>query len=467
MDAPSTYCVREVEPGGGAEMDLLRFAAVGSVDDGKSTLIGRLLFDTRQLFDDQVEAVAAASSRRGISELDLAFVTDGLRAEREQGITIDVAYRYAATPRRKFVIADCPGHVQYTRNMATGASTADLALVVIDATTGLREQTRRHACIAALLGVDQFIVCANKMDLVGWDRSAFDRVAGEMDALARRLGVVSTTVVPVSALHGDNVVEHSDATPWYEGPTVLQALESAPAGAWAAVRGSHRGTSARLPVQWVLRHPGGGRSYAGMVNGGPLRTGDEVVVLPGGRQTSVSRIETFDGPVDEALVGRSVSVHLAGDLDVSRGDLIASAEDPPDVATEMDATVCWFGERPLQAGDRFSIKHTTRVTPVRVVAVLARLEVNDIRLESAEDLDDNDIGVVRLEAATPLATDPYRNDRVTGSFVLIDETTHSTVAAGMVGRPELVATDEPGSESDREVPAAAARVGPPDPSEAA
>jgi sulfate adenylyltransferase subunit 1 len=421
----------------GGVMDLLRFAAVGSVDDGKSTLIGRLLFDTRQLFDDQVEAVAAASKRRGIGEVDLSFVTDGLRAEREQGITIDVAYRYAATPRRKFVIADCPGHIQYTRNMATGASTADLALVVVDATTGLREQTRRHACIAALLGVDQFLVCANKMDLVDWDQAAFDRVAQEMGALARRLGVVSTTVIPVSALHGDNVVERSGIAPWYQGPTVLEALESAPAGEWAAAHGSHRGTAARLPVQWVLRHPGGGRSYAGMINGGALRTGDEVVVLPEGRRTSVSRIETFDGPLERAPIGLSVSVHLADDLDVSRGDLIASAEEPPDVVTEFEATVCWFGERSLQAGDRLRIKHTTRVTPVKVTAVQARLDVNALQLEPVDELRDNDIGVVALATATSLAIDPYRRDRITGSFVLVDETTNATVAAGMVGRPEL------------------------------
>ena len=274
-------------PAGGPElgtdtMDLLRFATIGSVDDGKSTLIGRLLFDTRQLFDDQLSAIETASERRGLGDVDLSFVTDGLRAEREQGITIDVAYRYAATPHRKFVIADCPGHVQYTRNMATGASTADLALVLVDATAGLREQTRRHVCIAALLGVDQLIVCVNKMDLVGWDSAAYGRVEEEMRALARRLGIVSCTVIPISALNGDNVVEDSDAAPWYDGPTVLAALESAPAGGWATRHGSSRGSGSRLPVQWVLRHPAGGRSYAGMVSGGPLRVGDAVVVLPEG-----------------------------------------------------------------------------------------------------------------------------------------------------------------------------------------
>src|ERR1700728_1529411 len=317
-----------VEPPGasvatdGSGVDILRFAAIGSVDDGKSTLIGRLLFDTQQLFDDQLEAVSVASRRRGIAEMDLSLVTDGLRAEREQGITIDVAYRYAATPTRKYIIADCPGHVQYTANMATGASTADLALVVVDVTSGLREQTRRHTCITALLGVDQLIVVANKMDLVDWNRDAYENVAAQMQALARRLSIESCTVVPISALHGDNVVERSSAAPWYRGPTVLEALESAPAGGWASVHGTHVGTGARLPVQWVLRHHAG-RSYAGIVGGGALRPGDEVVVLPGGQRTTVRAVTTYDGVLNEAPVGVSVSVELDDDIDVSRGDLIA------------------------------------------------------------------------------------------------------------------------------------------------
>ena len=423
--------------GAGVAMDLLRFAAVGSVDDGKSTLIGRLLFDTRQLFDDQVAAVVAASARRGVGEVDLSFVTDGLRAEREQGITIDVAYRYAATPRRKFVIADCPGHVQYTHNMATGASTADLALVVVDAVNGLREQTRRHACIAALLGVDQFIVCANKMDLVGWEEAAYLQVVEEMAALAERLGVASCTVIPISALHGDNVVAPSDAAPYYGGPTVIEALESAPAGRWAAAHTRRGGGGTRLAVQWVLRHPKGGRSYAGMVNGGPLAAGDEVLVLPEGRRTRVRAIETFDGPLEVAPVGLSVSVTLADDLDVSRGDLLAAVDDPPAVRRELEATVCWFGERPLRVGDRLRVKHTTRTTPARVVEVRHRLDVHRLHLEPAEELADNDVGVAVLAAASPLAVDPYLRDRVTGSFVLVDEATNATLAAGMVGPPQL------------------------------
>jgi bifunctional enzyme CysN/CysC len=419
-------------------MDLLRFAAVGSVDDGKSTLIGRLLYDTRQLFDDQVAAVEAASARRGIGEVDLSFITDGLRAEREQGITIDVAYRYAATPRRKFVIADCPGHVQYTRNMATGASTADLALLVVDVVNGLREQTRRHACIAALLGVDQFIVCANKMDLVDWDELAYRKVTDDVRELATRLGVPAWQVIPVCALRGDNVVERSQAARWYEGPTVLGALEEAPAGAWASGHGTRSGVGARLPVQWVLRRPGGGRSYAGMVNGGALRAGDEVIVLPEGWRTTVTGIETYDGSLDEAPAGISVSVDLADDLDVSRGDLLAVTSDPPAVVKELVATVCWFSDRPLRGGDRLRVKHTTRTTPARVSAVRGRLDVTRLEIDPAAELANNEIGVVELTTAVPLAVDPYRRDRITGSFVLIDEGTNATVAAGMVGEPHLV-----------------------------
>jgi sulfate adenylyltransferase subunit 1 len=426
---------------GADTMDLLRFATIGSVDDGKSTLIGRLLFDTRQLFDDQVSAIETASERRGLGEVDLSFVTDGLRAEREQGITIDVAYRYAATPHRKFVIADCPGHVQYTRNMATGASTADLALVLVDATAGLREQSRRHVCIAALLGVDQLVVCANKMDLVGWDRSAYRRVADEVEALARRLGVTSCTVIPISALHGDNVVERSEAAPWYDGPTVLDALESAEAGGWAARQaGRHearRGGAARLPVQWVLRQPGGGRTYAGMVNGGPLDVGDSVVVLPQGARSTVRGIETADGPLQRADVGRSVSVRLTDHLDVSRGDLIATGENPPEVTDAFEATVCWFGEQPLRAGARLRLKHTTRVTPVMVEEVAGLFDVNDLRVAPSQEVAENDIAILRLRTATPLAVDLYEVDRVTGSFVLIDEQTFATVAAGMIGPPRL------------------------------
>ena len=411
-------------------MDLLRFAIIGSVDDGKSTLIGRLLNDTRQLFDDQIEALHTASRRRGLSEVELAFVTDGLRAEREQGITIDVAYRYAATPRRKFVIADCPGHVQYTRNMATGASTADLAVVVVDATAGLKEQTRRHLCIAALLGVRQVLLCVNKMDLAGWSADAFKAAVTEVEALAPALGITGVEAVPISALHGDNVAAPSEAAAWYDGSTVLDALEASPVA--MPVGGGYR-----LPVQWVLRHPGGGRGYAGMLAAGALRPGDEVVVLPAGAPSRVVSVDTFDGPLDEALPGQSVTVELADDLDVSRGDLLADPADAPTPTSELEATVCWFADAPLAPGRRLRIKHTTRTAPAVVTGLDGRLDVNTLEVGPAGDLAANDIGVVRLATGTPLAVDPYRLNRTTGSFVLVDETTNATVAAGMVGAPLL------------------------------
>jgi len=335
------------------------------------------------------------------------------------------------------VIADCPGHVQYTRNMATGASTADLALALVDATSGLREQSRRHICIAALLGVDQLVVCANKMDLVGWDKAAYQGIVDEMQNLARKLGIHSCTVIPISALNGDNVVERSDAAPWYDGPTVLDALESAQAGGWASQHGLRQGNGGRLPVQWVLRQPGGGRSYAGMVNGGPFRTGDPVVVLPEGHYSTIAAIETADGPIPRAEVGLSVSIKLDDEIDISRGDLISSLEEPPTVSDTFEATVCWFGEKPLVNGDRLRIKHTTRVTPVVVERIEGIFDVNALEMNEAEELAENDIGIVHLRTATPLALDTYKVDRITGSFVLIDDLTIATVAAGMVGRPSI------------------------------
>lgn len=376
-------------------MDLLRFAAIGSVDDEKSTLIGRLLHDTKQLFDDQIEAVQA-SRRRGVDGMDLSFVTDGLRAE--------------------------------------------------------REQTRRHVCIAALLGVRHFIVAANKMDRIDWDRSAYDRVVSERARLCHRLGVSSCVVVPVSALHGDNVAGRTEATPWYRGPTVLEALEQAPAGEWAGVHRTRAGSGARLPVQWVLRRPGGGRMYAGMINGGSLRTGDEVVVLLGGQRSTVTMLETMDGPRDEAQVGLSVPVELADDVDVSRGDLLAVADDVPDVVCEMVATICWFAGQPLSAGGRYRIKHTTRTTPARIVSVGGRLDLKRLELQPADALSENDIGVVTVAVAAPLVTDPYHRNRITGSFVLIDPASTATVAAGMVGPPDLHPRKDPDvslSASDR------------------
>ncbi len=416
--------------------DLLRLATIGSVDDGKSTLVGRLLVDTRQLFDDQLDAVVNASERRGIGDLDLAFVTDGLRAEREQGITIDVAYRYAATPTRKFIVADCPGHVQYTRNMATGASTADLALAVVDVTHGLREQTRRHLCIAALLGVRHLVVAVNKMDVVRWSPTAFRSVADEIETLAGDLDFATVVAVPTSALLGDNVVETSDNTTWYHGPTVLAALEEAPASSWASARG------ARLPIQWVLRQPGGGRTYAGMVAGATLGTGDLVTLLPAGIVTRITELNTLHaGSVASAVPGLSIDVALADETDAGRGDLLAAAP-LPRVTRTLEATVCWFADRALGAGSRLRLKHTTRTTPVRIDTVTGVVDVDTLRVTPGDELRANDIGILTLTAADDLVVDDYRENRVTGSFILIDEATNATVAAGMVGYPGFVASPQ-------------------------
>ena len=415
-----------------ATKDLLRLATIGSVDDGKSTLIGRLLVDTRQLFDDQLDAVAAASERRGFGDFDLSFVTDGLRAEREQGITIDVAYRYATTPTRKFIIADCPGHVQYTGNMATGASTADLALVVLDVASSLKEQTRRHLCIAALLGVRSIIVAVNKMDTVEWSELAFARVTDQIEVLSRELGFTSTIMVPVSALYGDNVVEGSSNISWYHGPTVLEALEASESGSWETAQG------ARLPIQWVLRQPGGGRTYAGIVSGEAFHVGDRVTLLPANVETSIAAIN-FGGEARlEAAVGVAADLDLADETDAGRGDLIATPP-LPTVTRDLEATICWFGEQPLSVnGHRLRLKHTTRSTPVRVRRIGGLVVIVSLTVVPADSLSTNEIGLVSLQTADPLVVDDYREDRVTGSFVLIDEVTNATVAAGMVGHASFL-----------------------------
>ena len=410
-----------------AHKDLLRLATVGSVDDGKSTLIGRLLVDTRQLFDDQLDAVVAASEKRGVGDLDLSFVTDGLRAEREQGITIDVAYRYAATPSRKFIIADCPGHIQYTRNMATGASTADLALVVLNVAHGLKEQSRRHLCIAALLGVRSIVVAVNKMDEVNWSESAYQGVVDELDTLANELGFESVISIPVSALLGDNVVDPSHNTPWFDGPTVLHALENSQAGSWSGAEG------ARLPIQWVLRQPGGGRTYAGMLNGANLQVGDVVTLLPANIATTITAINSGSGPRELATTGLSIDVALDAETDAGRGDLIATAP-LPTVTKEFAATICWFGEAPLRVGQRLRLKHTSKVTPVRISALTGVVDIATLAIDANTMLQTNEIGLATLQSADALVVDDYRDNRVSGSFVLIDEVTNATVAAGMVGR---------------------------------
>ena len=412
---------------------LLRLAAVGAVDDGKSTLIGRLLHDADQLTDDQLTALETASRARGQSSLNLSFATDGLKAERDQGITIDVAYRYALTARRKLVIADCPGHLEYTRNMATGASTADLALVVVDITKGLRVQTRRHTALALLFGVRHLLVAVNKMDLVGWDEQGYLGIAEQMRDLAQRLGGALVQAVPISALHGDNVVERSCRADWYQGPTVLEALEQVPTSTFAA----HGSKGARLPVQAVIPQADGSVRLAGTLTGARLCIGDEVVVLPQGRRTSVSSLATLTGAVPSAQASLAVSLTLAHRFMVQRGDLIAAAADPPTVTRDQLTTVCWFAERELELGQRFLIKHTTRLTMAEVVDIESKLDLETLRLVPTRNLGANDIGLVRWRFAEPIAADQYRDSRVTGSLIVIDPDTNVTVAAVMIGAPTL------------------------------
>ena len=412
-------------------MELLRFATAGSVDDGKSTLIGRLLVETKQIFEDQLEAVERTSRDRGFDYTNLALLTDGLRAEREQGITIDVAYRYFATPRRKFIIADTPGHVQYTRNMVTGASTADLALVLIDARKGVLEQSRRHAVIASLLQVRHLVLCVNKMDLVDWDEGRFDEICEEFSDFAAKLAIDDLTFIPVSALHGDNVVSHSPNMAWYEGPTLLHYLEH-------VYIGSDRNLiDARFPVQYVVRPMSHDhhdyRGYAGQVASGMFRPGDEVLVLPTGFTTTVAGIDRNGTEVDQAFPPMSVNIRLADDLDISRGDMICRPHNAPVATQDVEAMVCWFSERPLQAGTIYGIKHTTRTARARVQDLHYRLDVNSLhRDESHNTLAMNDLGRVALRTTVPLFLDEYRRNRATGSFILIDEGTFETVGAGMV-----------------------------------
>ena len=413
-------------------MDLLRFATAGSVDDGKSTLIGRLLYDTKSLFTDQLAAVEAVSAARGDEYTNLALLTDGLRAEREQGITIDVAYRYFTTPRRKFVIADTPGHTQYTRNMVTGASTADLALILVDARRGLVEQSRRHAFLCSLLRVPHLVLCVNKMDLVDWSQDVFERIADEFTAFAAKLDVPDLTVVPISALSGDNIVTRSPNMPWYEGPALLHHLEH------VHIASDRNLVDVRFPVQYVIRPQSTRvtdyRGYAGQVASGVLRAGDEVLVLPSGLTSRIAGIDTADGPVDEAFPPMSVTVRLTDEIDVSRGDLICRPNNAPAVAQDIEAMICWMDETaPLRVGGRYAVKHTTRAARTVVRAVHYRLDINTLhRDESADGLRLNEIGRVRLRTTVPLLADEYRRNRTTGGFIVIDESTHRTVGAGMI-----------------------------------
>ena len=412
-------------------MDLLRFATAGSVDDGKSTLIGRLLLDSKSIFEDQLEAVETSSQAKGYDYTDLALLTDGLRSEREQGITIDVAYRYFATPNRKFIIADTPGHIQYTRNMVTGASTADLGLVLVDARQGLTEQSRRHAVLLSLLRVPHLVLAVNKMDLVDYSQETYEKIHNEFRQFATKLNIPDLEVIPISALKGDNVVERSESMPWYSGPTLLHHLEH------VHVASDRDLVDTRFPVQYVVRPKSDQyhdyRGYAGQVAGGVLKPGDEVVVLPSGMTSTIEGIDHFDQEISEAFPPMSVTVRLADDVDVSRGDMIARVKNAPTPAQDIDAMVSWMTNTPLRPRQKLAIKHTTRTGRAMVKDIQYRLDVNTLhRDQDAGELSLNEIGRVQLRTTVPLLCDPYSKNRTTGSFILIDEATGVTVGAGMI-----------------------------------
>jgi bifunctional enzyme CysN/CysC len=410
----------------------LRFASVGSVDDGKSTLIGRLLHDSKSIFEDQLEHIEAVSRRRGTDYVDLALLTDGLRAEREQGITIDVAYRYFSTPHRDFVIADCPGHIQYTRNMVTGASTADLAIVLIDARHGVVEQTRRHSLLVSLLGVPHLVICVNKMDLVDFSEERFEEIREQFTEFATRLELHDVTFIPISALDGDNVVERSDNMKWFDGSTLLHHLES------VYIASDSNQIDVRFPVQYVIRPQTSEhrdyRGYAGQVAGGVIKPGDDVVVLPSGFTSTVAEIDTPDGPADEATPGMAVTVRLADDIDISRGDMICRPHNRPRGTQDLEAMLCWMDSTaPLRPRRVYALKHTTRNVRAMVTGLRYRLDITTMHRDlDATELELNEIGRVVLRTTEPIFADDYRRNRVTGSFVLIDEDTHQTVAGGMI-----------------------------------
>jgi bifunctional enzyme CysN/CysC len=422
----------------GQPRELLRLATAGSVDDGKSTLIGRLLLDTKSLLSDHLADVSRAGPP------DLAAITDGLRAEREQGITIDVAYRFFSTPRRSFILADTPGHERYTRNMFTGASTADLAIVLVDARAGVVTQTRRHAQISALLGIRHVVVCVNKMDLVDWDPGRFEEVSRQAGALAARLEISDLVVIPISALKGDNVVDRSPSSSFYDGPTLLTYLEQ------IDIQADRDTDRLRLPIQWVGRSTErSGRFYAGQLASGTLRVGDEVVALPSGATSRITALDTLDPDADEAIVPMSITVELADELDLGRGDMLVAGPEPPPTARELDATVCWMASEPLRAGLRYALKHTTRTVRATVQAVTDRIDPETLERQAEPDaLELNDVGRVTLRTSSVVLADPYAVNRVTGAFILIDEHSNETVGAGVIRRARVV---EATRESRRDV----------------
>jgi sulfate adenylyltransferase large subunit len=412
-------------------MDLLRFATAGSVDDGKSTLIGRLLLDSKSIFEDQLDAVERTSKSRGYDYTDLALLTDGLRSEREQGITIDVAYRYFATPRRKFIIADTPGHVQYTRNMVTGASTADLGLVLVDARQGLTEQSRRHAVILSLLRVPHLVLAVNKMDLVDYSQERFEEIQAEFQSFATKLSIPDLTIIPISALKGDNVVDRSKNMDWYEGTSLLHHLEH------VHVASDRDMIDTRFPVQYVVRPKSDEfhdyRGYAGQIAGGVMKPGDEVLVLPSGFTSRIAGIDLFDKELSEAYPPMSVTIRLEDDLDVSRGDMICRPQNAPRPSQDIDAMICWMSPEPMRQRQKLAIKHTTRAGRAMIKNLQYRLDVNTLHRDlEAQELGLNEIARVQLRTTVPLLCDPYEKNRRTGSFVLIDEATGVTVGAGMI-----------------------------------
>ncbi len=414
------------------DMELLRFTTAGSVDDGKSTLIGRLLYDSKSIFQDQMDAIEKTSMQRGEEYVNLALLTDGLKAEREQGITIDVAYRYFATPKRKFIIADTPGHIQYTRNMVTGASTANLAIILVDARHGVVEQTYRHAFIASLLQIPHIVICINKMDLVDFQQDAYDKVVNEFKHFSSKLDVKDVRFIPISALKGDNVVNHSENMDWYEGPTLLYTLETVHIG------GDHNLIDCRFPVQYVIRPMSDEyhdyRGYAGRIAGGVFKPSDKVMHLPSGLTTSIKAIKTLDGDLEEAFPPQSVTLLLEDDIDISRGDMIVRENNLPDQGQDIDVMMCWMSEKlPLQVGGKYAIKHTTRDARCVVKEILYKVDVNTLhRQQDATSLELNEIGRVRIRTTVPLFYDEYRQNRDTGSIIIIDEGTNTTVAAGMI-----------------------------------
>lgn len=412
-------------------MDLLRFTTAGNVDDGKSTLIGRLLFDSKSIFEDQMKAIESVSTKKGEDQVNLALLTDGLRAEREQGITIDVAYRYFATPKRKFIIADTPGHIQYTRNMVTGASTANLAIILVDARNGIVEQTKRHSFIASLLGIPHVIYCINKMDLVNYKEDEFLKLKKELSNFSSKLTSKDVRFIPISALKGDNIVKRSSKMKWYEGSTLLHILEN------IHIASDYNLIDCRFPVQHVIRpqkkefHDF--RGYAGRISGGIFKKGDEIVVLPSGFHSKIKAIYNFDEQLEEAFVPMSVTMTLEDDLDISRGDMLVRANNQPQATQDIDLMICWLGENPLSEKGKYIVKHTSKEVRGIIKKVLYKVDINTLhRNENDKIISSNDVARISIRVTQPLFIDKYRKNRVTGSLIIIDENTHNTIGAGMI-----------------------------------